>query len=88
MARYELRVGASVAKDLRGVPQADVRRILTRIEGLRVDPRPPGSQKLSGDERYRVRQGSYRIVYNIMDAVLVVEVIKIGHRREVYRHQR
>jgi len=88
MARYEVRVGASVAKDLRGVPRADVRRILTRMEGLRDDPRPPGSQKLSGDERYRVRQGNYRIVYSIMDELLVVEVIKIGHRREVYRHQR
>lgn len=85
MARYELRFKPSVAKDLRGIPSADVRRILTRIETLREDPRPPGSEKLSAQERYRLRQGDYRILYNVLDGELIVEIVKVGHRREVYR---
>jgi mRNA interferase RelE/StbE len=85
MARYELRIKPSVAKDLRGVPRADVQRILARIEALRDDPRPPGSEKLSGQDRYRVRQGQYRILYTVADAELIVEVVKVGHRRDVYR---
>lgn len=85
MARYELRVKPSVARDLRGIPRADVLRILARIEALRDDPRPPGSEKLSGQERYRVRQGQYRILYSIADAELIVEVVRVGHRRDVYR---
>ncbi|HQR77410.1 MAG TPA: type II toxin-antitoxin system RelE/ParE family toxin [Burkholderiaceae bacterium] len=86
MARYELRFKASVAKDLRGIPNADVRRILSRIEALRDDPRAPGCEKLSGaEELYRVRQGTYRIVYGIHDEQVVVEVIRVGHRRELYR---
>ena len=85
MARYELSIKPSVARDLRGVPRADVRRILDRIEALRDDPRPPGAEKLSAQERYRVRQGNYRILYTVTDAALIVEVVKVGHRRDVYR---
>lgn len=85
MARYELRFKPSVAKDLRDVPQADVRRILARAEALRDDPRPPGCERLSTQERYRLRQGSYRILYTVTDADAVVEVVKVGHRREIYR---
>ena len=85
MARYELRFMPSVAKDLRDVPRADVQRVLARVEALRDDPRPPGAEKLSGQERYRVRQGQYRILYTVTDAELVVEVVKVGHRRDVYR---
>ncbi len=78
MARYELRFKPSVARDLRGIPPAEVRRILTRIETLRNDPRPPGSEKLSSQERYRVRQGDYRIVYTVTDAESAVEIVKGG----------
>ena len=85
MARYELRVRPSVAKDLRGIPKPDVRRILARMEALRDDPRAPGCEKLSGAELYRVRQGVYRIVYEIYDAWIVIEVIRVGHRSDVYR---
>lgn len=85
MARYELRFKQSVAKDLRGIPPADVRRILDRIEALRDDPRAPGCEKLSTQEQYRVRQGSYRVLYRVLDAEVVVEVVKVAHRREVYR---
>lgn len=85
MARYELRFRASVTRDLRGLSKADVRRIVALIDQLRNDPRPPGSKKLSAQEGYRVRQGIYRIVYSICDRTLEVEVVKVGHRREVYR---
>lgn len=86
MARYELRIKPSVAKDLRGNSKADVKRILSRMEALRDDPRAPGCEKLaSNDELYRVRQGVYRIVYTIHDARVVVEVVRVGHRSEVYR---
>ena len=85
MARYELRIKPSVAKDLRGIPKAEIRRILGRIEALRDDPRGPGCEKLvGGSELYRVRQGTYRIVYTIHDERVVVEVIRVGHRSDVY----
>lgn len=86
MASYRLAFRKSVAKDLRPIPNRDVARILKRIEALADDPRPPDSQKLSGQERYRVRQGMYRIVYEIVDGELVVTVVKVGHRRDVYRN--
>jgi len=85
MARFELVFRKSVAWDLRRIPGRDVRRILDRIEALRDDPRPPGCEKLSGQERYRIRQGAYRVLYEIMDARLVVTVVKVGHRKDVYR---
>jgi mRNA interferase RelE/StbE len=85
MASYELLFRKSVAKDLRELPKTDVRRILQRIRSLADDPRPPGCEKLSGQERYRLRHGIYRIVYEIDDSILTVLVVKIGHRRDVYR---
>lgn len=86
MARYELRVKPSVAKDLRALPKADVKRILARLEALRDDPRAHGCEKLSGaSELYRVRQGVSRIVYSIDDDQVVVEVVRVGHRGAVYR---
>ena len=85
MATYELRFKPSVAKDLRGIPKPDITRILGRCEALRDDPRPPGSEKLSGDEKYRIRQGDYRVLYTTNDREVIVEVVKIGNRREVYR---
>ncbi len=85
MASYELRFKKSVAKDLRPFQKQDIKRILQRIRTLADDPRPPGCEKLSGQERYRVRQGSYRIIYEIEDAHLTVLVVKVARRREVYR---
>lgn len=87
MARYEICVKSSVARDLRGIPRADVERILARIDTLRDDPRPAGAEKLSAQDRYRVRQGQYRILYAVADAQLIVEVVKVGHRRDVHRHE-
>lgn len=85
MASYELVFRKSVAKDLRALPRRDVRRILKRIRALADEPRPDGCEKLSGRELYRIRQGVYRIIYAIEDSELVVVVIKIAHRRDVYR---
>ena len=85
MARFELKVRPSVAKDLKTIPKQSVLRILERIEGLRDDPRPIGCEKLSGLERYRIRQGNYRILYSIFDMEVVVEIVKVGHRKDVYR---
>jgi len=85
MGSFEVIFKQSVAKDLRQIPKKDVARILKRIEGLRTEPRPPGVEKLSGQEKYRIRQGVYRILYEIRNNELIVVVVKIGHRREVYR---
>ena len=84
MEKYNIVFRRSVYKDLRSVPKADVKRILARIDSLAEDPRGPGCEKLSGQERYRIRQGAYRIVYEIVDEQLVVTVVKIGHRGSVY----
>ena len=84
MEKYNIGFKRSVYRDLRSIPKADVKRILARIDSLAADPRGPGCEKLSGQERYRVRQGVYRIVYEIVDEHLVVTVVKIGHRGSVY----
>lgn len=75
----------TVHKDLRAIPKGDLARILERISALSENPRPVGSEKLTGEERYRVRQGDYRIVYSIHDDRLEVWVAKVGHRGDVYR---
>lgn len=85
MGKYNLAFKKSVAKDLRALPVKDIRRILKCIEQLADNPRPPGCEKLSAQERYRLRQGIYRIVYEVQDDILKVVVVKIGHRRDVYR---
>lgn len=85
MARYEIVFKQSVAKDLRQIPGKDVQRILKRIDSLADDPRPADMEKLSGDDKYRIRQGNYRILYTIEDSVVTVTIVKVGHRRDVYR---
>jgi len=85
MARFELRFKPSVAKDLRGIPKTEVRRLLKKIQALGDEPSPVGCGKLTGRDLYRIRQGVYRIVYSVDDAAVVIEVIKVGHRRDVYR---
>lgn len=86
MEPYNIAIKRSAEKELKAVPSGDLKRVIERIQGLAQQPRPSGCEKLSGEsERYRVRQGDYRIVYGIDDAARLVEVVKIGHRREVYR---
>lgn len=85
MARYEIVFRKSVRKDLDPIPKRNVQRILADIAELANDPRPPQSRKLSGSEKYRLRCGVYRVLYEIQDQILVVCVVKVGHRREIYR---
>jgi mRNA interferase RelE/StbE len=86
VAKYKLRIKKSAAKELEAIPRkSDRRRIVSRIEALAENPRPNGCKKLSGSERYRIRQGSYRVVYAIEDDLLVVYVVKIADRKSVYR---
>jgi len=85
MASYELAFKKSVAKDLRRLPRQDARRILERIRSLVDDPRPFGCEKLSSLERYRIRVGVYRVIYEIQDRMLMVLVVKVAHRGDVYR---
>lgn len=85
MASYKLLIKPSAAKELEGLPRKDRRRIVAKLEGLVGNPRPAGSEKLSGEEKYRLRQGDYRVLYSIQDASATVTIVKIGHRREVYR---
>lgn len=84
MAKYEIVFKRSVYKDLKPVPKVDITRILKRIDAIAENPRGPGCEKLSGQERYRIRQGVYRIVYEIQDDRLIVTVVKVGHRGSVY----
>jgi mRNA interferase RelE/StbE len=85
MGKYKVVFRKSVARDLRSIPNRDLQNILTTIESLSEDPRPSGVEKLSGQDRYRIRQGSYRIIYEINDEEVVVVVVKVGHRKDVYR---
>lgn len=85
MAQYKVFFKKSVEKDLKIIPKRDLSKILKKIDSLHVDPRPAGSEKLTGQERYRIRQGNYRIVYSIQDYELTVWVIKVGHRRDIYK---
>jgi mRNA interferase RelE/StbE len=85
MAAYKLFFKKSVQKDFDSIPKKDLKRILSRIESLSEDPRPRGCEKLTGQERYRLRQGRYRIVYSIQDDELTVWVVKVAHRKHIYR---
>ncbi|ACM18559.1 toxin, RelE family [Geotalea daltonii FRC-32] len=85
MAGYSIFFKDSVRKDFESIPKNDLQRTMERIAALAENPRPMGCEKLSGQEKYRVRQGNYRIVYSIQDSQLTVWVVRVGHRREVYR---
>jgi len=85
VASYSLLIKPSATKELEAVPLKDRRRLVTRMRELAAKPRPVGAEKLSGHELYRLRQGNYRLLYEIADPARTVTVFKIGHRREVYR---
>ncbi|GAB1409377.1 type II toxin-antitoxin system RelE/ParE family toxin [Desulfovibrionales bacterium] len=87
MARFEILFKRSVAKDLRLIPNKDVQKIVSRISKLADDPLPAGSEKLTNQELYRIRQGMYRILYEIQEKRLVIIVVKIGHRRKIYKNR-
>ena len=86
MGKYKVFIKPPAIKEIEAIPQKKIRRqIVRRIQHLAEDPRPPGCKKLSGRNRYRVRQGAHRIVYAVEDDKLVVYVVKVGHRKDVYR---
>ncbi|MEK6775848.1 MAG: type II toxin-antitoxin system RelE/ParE family toxin [bacterium] len=85
MAEYRIFFKKSVWKDFESTPKKDLSKILQRIDLLAENPRLSGSQKLSGQEKYRIRQGEYRIVYSIQDDELTVWIVKVGHRKDIYR---
>ena len=85
MAEYKIYFKQSVEKDFRAVPKRDLQKIIQRIHSLARDPRPPGHEKLTGKERYRIRQGRYRIIYSIQDNEFTVWIVTVGHRKDIYR---
>lgn len=85
MAEYRVYFRVSVEKDLIAIPKSDLKKILQRIKKLSENPRPSGCEKLTGQERYRIRQGRYRIVYSIQDRELTVWIVKVSHRKDLYR---
>ena len=85
MAEYKIFFRKSVEKDFKVIPKKDLKKILDRIETLAENPRPPGCEKLTGQQRYQLRQGRYRILYSVQDDELTVWVVKVGHRKDIYR---
>ncbi len=82
---YKVFLKKSAEKELRAIPKGDLIKIVNKIKNLSAEPRPGGHTKLSGEDRYRIRQGDWRVVYSIDDEARTVAIVKIGHRREVYR---
>lgn len=85
MGSYRLSLKRSAVKELESLPRRDLARVVRRIHELAEDPRPSGCERLSGRELYRVRQGDYRVLYEVDDSNKAITVVKVGHRREVYR---
>jgi len=85
VASYKVLIKPSAAKELENLPAKPRQKIARKIQALAGDPRPQGSEKLSLEDLYRIRQGDYRILYGIQDRALSIVVIRIGHRRDVYR---
>jgi mRNA interferase RelE/StbE len=86
VAKYRLLIKPSAVKEIEAIPlKRERQRVIERISKLAEDPRPSGSEKISGQDKYRVRQGRYRILYAIEDQDLLVQVVKVGHRKDVYR---
>ncbi len=86
MANYKIYFKRSVEKDLSSIPSKDVQRIMDLIKQLATNPLPPVCEKLTGEDRYRLRQGKYRILYSIQDKDLIIWIIKVAHRKDVYRY--
>jgi mRNA interferase RelE/StbE len=82
---YKVSLKKSAEKELRSIPARDIEKIVEKLKGLAHQPRPHGCEKLEGQERYRLRQGDWRMIYSINEEEKSVMVVKIGNRREVYR---
>lgn len=86
MEKYKILIKPSAVKELEAIPRKKIRRqIIRRIQSLAMDPFPPGASKLAGNDRYRLRQGAYRIIYSIWKRKLTINIIKVGHRKDIYR---
>lgn len=85
MGKYRVEIKKSAVKEIKKLLSSDLKKVLAKIASLSEDPRSQDSAKLSGEEKYRVRCGDYRILYTIEDKALVVYIVKVGHRRDVYR---
>lgn len=85
MAKYNILIKPSAVKEIEDIPRKDRLRIIQRIQGPANTPRPQGGEKLTGENRYRIRHGVYRIVYSVSDKELHIRVVKVGHRRDVYK---
>ena len=85
MEKYKIEFKKSAVKELKSIPDKDIKKIITKINSLKENPRPDGCIKLTGKEQYRVRQGNYRILYSIEEDKLIIFVVKIGHRKDIYR---
>lgn len=85
MVKYKIQVKKSAAKELCKIPQKDLAKIVDKIERLATNPHPTGSIKLTNQEKYRIRIGNYRVLYSIEDDILTVFVVKVGHRKNIYR---
>ena len=85
MANYKVLIKPSAVKELKKIPKKQLQKITERIQALSTDPRPLGFEKLAAQNAYRIRQGTYRIIYTIIDDQLIILIIKVGHRRDIYR---
>ena len=85
MAKYKIEIKKSAVKELNNLPSNDLKKIIQRIQNLADNPRPHDCKKLTGEEKYRIRSGDYRILYFIEDDIITIYVVKVGHRRDVYR---
>jgi mRNA interferase RelE/StbE len=83
--RYQIIILAKAAKEIEALPKQDQKKVIKILDSLAEEPRPPGCKKLVGSPFWRVRSGQYRVIFSIEDKVLTVEVIKVAHRKEVYR---
>jgi len=85
VVKYNILIKPSAVKEIENIPRKDRLRIIQKIQGLANNPRPQGCEKLTGENRHRIRQGVYRIVYSVSDRELHIIVVKVGHRRDVYK---
>ena len=86
MANYKIEITSTAEKSLKKIPKKDIVKVVEAIQILGISPFPSGCRKLKGEEDvYRVRQGSYRIIYEIIDTKLIVLVLKVGHRKDIYK---
>jgi len=82
---YEVKIDPGALREFDKLPKAQQKRVAKVIDGFAINPRPPGAEKMTGVEAYKLRVGDYRIIYAVKDEVLVVLIVRLGNRREVYR---